>query len=93
MFVPHFSADHTGATLFEMVHKISGAANLRKLLSNIPQERHQEAMQSIGLEAQARIIDPTHGCMLRVRQLLQLEWIGWCRARVEWHWHFTCVTK
>jgi len=71
VFAPHFSADHTGATRFEKVHQNFGAANLRKLLSNILQERRQEEMQSIWLEVQARIIDPTHGCMLRVRQLQQ----------------------
>lgn len=70
IFAPHFGTDQ-GAAKFAAVHKVFGASNVSKLLSNIPANRRQEAATTISYEAQARLSDPVYGCVSTILALQQ----------------------
>ncbi|KAK7271103.1 hypothetical protein RJT34_26727 [Clitoria ternatea] len=70
VFAPYFGTDQ-GAARFAAVHKVFGASNVSKLLSNIPENRRHEAVASISYEAQARISDPVYGCVSNIFSLQQ----------------------
>ncbi|TKY46317.1 LOB domain-containing protein 20 [Spatholobus suberectus] len=70
IFVPHFGTDQ-GAAKFAAVHKVFGASNVSKLLSNIPANRRHEAATTISYEAQARLSDPVYGCVSTIVALQQ----------------------
>lgn len=70
IFAPHFGTDQ-GAAKFAAVHKVFGASNVSKLLSNIPANRRHEAATTISYEAQARLSDPVYGCVSTILALQQ----------------------
>ncbi|KAL9323827.1 hypothetical protein ACSQ67_008684 [Phaseolus vulgaris] len=70
IFAPHFGTDQ-GAAKFAAVHKVFGASNVSKLLSNIPANRRHEAATTISYEAQARLSDPVYGCVSTILSLQQ----------------------
>ncbi|GAU44234.1 hypothetical protein TSUD_139270 [Trifolium subterraneum] len=61
IFTPYFDTEQ-GATSFAAVHKVFGASNVSKLLSNISINHRHEAAVTISYEAQARLSDPVYGC-------------------------------
>ena len=69
IFAPHFNNDE-GAEQFASIHKIFGAKNFSKFLSELHPNDHDVAVKSILYEAQARLDDPTLGC---VRKILDLQ--------------------
>ncbi|XP_027357201.1 LOB domain-containing protein 20 [Abrus precatorius] len=70
IFAPHFGTDQ-GAAKFAAVHKVFGASNVSKLLSNIPANQRNEAAATISYEAQARLSDPVYGCVSTILALQQ----------------------
>ncbi|KAK7267009.1 hypothetical protein RIF29_19672 [Crotalaria pallida] len=70
IFAPHFGSDQ-GAARFAAVHKVFGASNVSKILSNIPESRRSEAATTILYEAQARLADPVYGCVSSIFALQQ----------------------
>ncbi|KAL2322163.1 hypothetical protein Fmac_026542 [Flemingia macrophylla] len=70
IFAPHFGTDQ-GAAKFAAVHKVFGASNVSKLLSNIPVNHRHEATATISYEAQARLSDPVYGCVSTILALQQ----------------------
>ncbi|CAL5185590.1 unnamed protein product [Lathyrus oleraceus] len=70
IFAPYFGTDQ-GAARFAAVHKVFGASNVSKLLTNIPTEHRQEAAATISYEAQARLSDPVYGCVSTILALQQ----------------------
>ncbi|XP_027922678.1 LOB domain-containing protein 20 [Vigna unguiculata] len=70
IFAPHFGTDQ-GAAKFAAVHKVFGASNVSKLLSNIPSNRRHEAATTISYEAQARLSDPVYGCVSTILAMQQ----------------------
>lgn len=73
IFAPHFRSDDP--LKFAQVHKVFGASNVSKILSEVPQEQRDDTANSLAYEAEARLRDPVYGCM-RTIALLQ-------RKRVE----------
>ncbi|GLJ41498.1 hypothetical protein SUGI_0859070 [Cryptomeria japonica] len=72
VFAPYFSTEQLGAAHFAAIHKIFGASNFSKLLQNIPSEQERfDAVVSISYEAQARLQDPTYGCVSQIFALQQ----------------------
>ncbi|KAL2320502.1 hypothetical protein Fmac_029471 [Flemingia macrophylla] len=69
-FAPYFSSVD-GFIEFSIVHKIFGASNVLKMLSDVEESRRQEAIRSILFEAQSRINDPINGCVSDVIKLQQ----------------------
>ncbi|KAF1877466.1 hypothetical protein Lal_00040182 [Lupinus albus] len=70
IFAPYFGSDQ-GAARFAAVHKVFGASNVSKLLSNIPESHRQEAVATVSYEAQARLADPVYGCVSSIFALQQ----------------------
>jgi len=70
IFAPYFGTDQ-GAAKFAAVHKVFGASNVSKHLSNIPAHHRQEAAATISYEAQARLADPVYGCVSTLIALQQ----------------------
>lgn len=70
IFAPYFGTDQ-GAAKFAAVHKVFGASNVSKHLSNIPASHRQEAAATISYEAQARLADPVYGCVSTLLALQQ----------------------
>ncbi|GLJ41496.1 hypothetical protein SUGI_0859030 [Cryptomeria japonica] len=68
----YFSTEQLGAAHFAAIHKIFGASNFSKLLQNIPSEQERfNAVVSTSYEAQARLQDPTYGCVSQIFALQQ----------------------
>ncbi|XP_047340311.1 LOB domain-containing protein 18-like [Impatiens glandulifera] len=76
IFAPYFDSDE-GTAIFESVHKIFGANNISKLLTNIPIEKRANIVFTVCLEAEARLRDPVYGCMSEIyalqNQIITLE--------------------
>ncbi|GAB2282280.1 hypothetical protein Dimus_016828 [Dionaea muscipula] len=70
VFAPHFSHEQ-GASLFAAIHKVFGASNVSKLLSQLPVSQRAEAAVTISYEAQARLHDPIYGCVSHIFHLQQ----------------------
>ncbi|XP_057857986.2 LOB domain-containing protein 29-like [Cryptomeria japonica] len=72
VFAPYFSTEQLGPAHFAAIHKIFGASNFSKLLQNITSEQERfDAVVSISYEAQARLQDPTYGCVSHIFALQQ----------------------
>ncbi|KAH9331233.1 hypothetical protein KI387_003341, partial [Taxus chinensis] len=56
---------------FSIVHTIFGAANIVKILRDIPLESREDAVISMVYEARARVHDPVYGCTGIVCRLQQ----------------------
>lgn len=70
IFAPHFSHDE-GVDQFASIHKIFGAKNFSKFLSELHPNDHDAAVKSILYEAQARLLDPVYGCVSQIINLQQ----------------------
>ncbi|KAI3954591.1 hypothetical protein MKW98_019722 [Papaver atlanticum] len=70
VFAPYFCFDES-ATHFAAVHKVFGAANVSKHLSQLPVQDRSEAALTISYEALARMRDPTYGCVSQIFALQQ----------------------
>lgn len=70
VFAPYFCHEQ-GATYFAAIHKVFGASNASKLLSQIPVSGRSEAALTITYEAQARLRDPVYGCVAHIFALQQ----------------------
>ncbi|XP_047340302.1 LOB domain-containing protein 30-like [Impatiens glandulifera] len=68
IFAPYFDSDQ-GTADFESVHKIFGASNISKLLTNIPIQQRTDAVFTLCLEARARLRDPIYGCISDINTL------------------------
>nr|GMD66860.1 LOB domain-containing protein 16-like [Ipomoea batatas] len=71
IFAPYFRSEQLGAAKFAAIHKVFGASNVSKLLSNVPVHDRYEAALTIAYEAQARIKDPVYGCVAHIFALQQ----------------------
>ncbi|XP_019165067.1 PREDICTED: LOB domain-containing protein 16-like [Ipomoea nil] len=71
IFAPYFRWEQLGAAKFAAIHKVFGASNVSKLLSNVPVHDRYEAALTIAYEAQARIKDPVYGCVAHIFALQQ----------------------
>ncbi|CAN8254292.1 unnamed protein product [Cochlearia groenlandica] len=70
VFAPYFCHEQ-GASHFAAIHKVFGASNASKLLSNLPTNDRCEAAITISYEAQARLQDPIYGCVSHIFALQQ----------------------
>ncbi|KAJ3679933.1 hypothetical protein LUZ60_016211 [Juncus effusus] len=70
VFAPYFSHEQ-GAAHFGAIHRVFGASNASKLLTQLPVSDRPEAAASISYEAQARIQDPVYGCVAHIFALQQ----------------------
>ncbi|CAI9778559.1 unnamed protein product [Fraxinus pennsylvanica] len=70
VFAPYFCHEQ-GATHFAAIHKVFGASNVSKLLAHLPVSDRCEAATTIAYEAQARLQDPTYGCVSHIFALQQ----------------------
>ncbi|KAL2485928.1 LOB domain-containing protein 29 [Abeliophyllum distichum] len=70
VFAPYFCHEQ-GATHFAAIHKVFGASNVSKLLAHLPVSDRCEAAITIAYEAQARLQDPTYGCVSHIFALQQ----------------------
>jgi len=71
LFAPYFSSDKIGEDQFSAILEVFGHSRLVKLLRPLPVDRRQDAVASILYQAQARILDPVHGCSSDIRALQQ----------------------
>ncbi|CAN1174212.1 LOB domain-containing protein 36 [Linum perenne] len=67
IFAPHFPPDQPQK--FADIHKVFGASNVAKLLSELPTMSREEAVISLSYEAGARIRDPVYGCVGAISEL------------------------
>lgn len=70
VFAPYFCHEE-GAVSFAAIHKVFGASNVSKLLSDLPMSDRFEAAVTISYEAQARLRDPIYGCVSHIFALQQ----------------------
>ncbi|KAJ4978002.1 hypothetical protein NE237_008782 [Protea cynaroides] len=68
IFASYFCYEE-GIHHFAAVHKVFGASNVSKLLSNLPVHHRSEAAITISYEALARIQDPVYGCTAHIFEL------------------------
>ncbi|GLJ18155.1 hypothetical protein SUGI_0320760 [Cryptomeria japonica] len=54
---------------FLTVRSVFGAGNLCRIIQNVPDEKREDAVNSIVYEAGARVSDPVYGCAGRVFEL------------------------
>ncbi|PNY04014.1 LOB domain-containing protein 20-like [Trifolium pratense] len=62
IFALYFGTDQ-GVGSFAAVHKVFGASDVSKLLSNISSNHCHKAVATISYEAQTRLSDPVYGCV------------------------------
>ncbi|GAQ82540.1 Lateral organ boundaries (LOB) domain-containing protein [Klebsormidium nitens] len=61
LLAPHFPLREKDK--FLVLHKCYGAANLMKILADIPKYLRGDAISCLAYEAQARTLDPVYGCV------------------------------
>ncbi|GMH23416.1 hypothetical protein Nepgr_025259 [Nepenthes gracilis] len=61
IFAPYFPPEEPQK--FANVHKIFGASNVTKLLSELLPHQREDAVNSMAYEAEARVRDPVYGCV------------------------------
>lgn len=61
VFAPYFPPDQPQK--FETVHKVFGASNVAKILSELAPAQREDAVNSLAYEADARLRDPVYGCV------------------------------
>ncbi|XP_078431617.1 uncharacterized protein LOC144703338 [Wolffia australiana] len=75
VFAPYFPQEKMDK--FVMVHRVFGASNVGKILSEIAPENGPDAVKSLCNEAKIHIKDPVHGCSGCIRALQgELLWIN-----------------
>ncbi|XP_051143865.1 LOB domain-containing protein 21-like [Andrographis paniculata] len=67
VFAPYFGADEPNK--FAKVHKVFGASNVTKILTDVPHDRRQDAVNSLVYEADLRLHDPVYGCIGAIASL------------------------
>ncbi|KAF5195348.1 Lob domain-containing protein crl1 [Thalictrum thalictroides] len=70
VFAPYFCHEE-GATHFSAIHRVFGASNVSKLLTQLPVSDRSEAAVTISYEALARLQDPIYGCVSHIFALQQ----------------------
>lgn len=58
-----------GANHFSIIHKVFGSSNFSKLLTQLLESDRFKAVAAISYEVQARLQNPTHGCLSHIRVL------------------------
>lgn len=61
VFAPYFPPDQP--TKFAYVHRVFGASNVSKILSDLNPAQREDAANSLAYEAEARLRDPVYGCV------------------------------
>ncbi|XP_062213252.1 protein ASYMMETRIC LEAVES 2-like [Phragmites australis] len=61
VFAPYFPPDNPAK--FASVHRVFGASNVSKILTELPQAQREDAINSLAYEADARLRDPVYGCV------------------------------
>ncbi|KAL5557090.1 hypothetical protein UlMin_039326 [Ulmus minor] len=61
VFAPYFPPDEPQK--FLNVHKVFGASNVSKILTELDASQREDAANSLAFEAEARIRDPVYGCV------------------------------
>jgi hypothetical protein len=61
VFAPYFPPDSPAK--FANVHRVFGASNVSKILSDLPPHQRGDAVTSLAYEAEARLRDPVYGCV------------------------------
>ncbi|GJN23270.1 hypothetical protein PR202_gb10905 [Eleusine coracana subsp. coracana] len=61
VFAPYFPPDSPAK--FANVHRVFGASNVSKILSDLAPHQRGEAVASLAYEADARLRDPVYGCV------------------------------
>ncbi|XP_052171640.1 LOB domain-containing protein 17-like [Diospyros lotus] len=74
IFAPYFY-NEAGNIDFEVIHKVFGSKNPFNLLSHLPVKDRNEAVTTMIYEAQARIQDPTYGCVSEILILQQQDFV------------------
>ncbi|XP_024357913.1 LOB domain-containing protein 4 [Physcomitrium patens] len=69
VFAPYFPPDEPQK--FANVHKVFGAANVNKMLHDLPVHQRGDAVSSMVYEADARVRDPVYGCVGAISSLQQ----------------------
>lgn len=69
VFAPYFPPDEPQK--FANVHKVFGAANVNKMLQELPMDARGDAVSSMVYEADARVRDPVYGCVGAISSLQQ----------------------
>ncbi|XP_030444421.1 LOB domain-containing protein 15 isoform X1 [Syzygium oleosum] len=68
-FSPYFSPHEPQK--FASVHKVFGASNVSKMLTEVPESQRADAANSLVYEANVRLRDPVYGCMGAISALQQ----------------------
>ncbi|XP_010931331.1 LOB domain-containing protein 15-like [Elaeis guineensis] len=68
-FSPYFSPHEPQK--FAAVHKVFGASNVSKMLTEVPKAQRADAANSLVYEANVRLRDPVYGCMGAISALQQ----------------------
>ncbi|KAF5453697.1 hypothetical protein F2P56_028583, partial [Juglans regia] len=75
IFAPYFCSDEPSK--FANVHKVFGASNVSKILTEVPEEQREDTVNSLAYEAEARLRDPVYGCIgaitLLQRKMVELQ--------------------
>ncbi|KAJ4720103.1 putative LOB domain-containing protein [Melia azedarach] len=75
IFAPYFRSDEPKK--FAKVHKVFGASNVSKILTEVPEEQREDTVNSLAYEAEARLRDPVYGCIgaiaLLQRKMYELQ--------------------
>ncbi|CAI5527311.1 unnamed protein product [Closterium sp. Naga37s-1] len=69
VFAPYFPPDQPGR--FANVHRVFGASNVTRILTELPPELRGDAANSMAYEAEARVQDPVYGCVSAISLLQQ----------------------
>lgn len=69
VFAPYFPTQEPQK--FANVHKVFGAANVNKMLHDLPVHQRRDAVSSMVYEADARVRDPVYGCAGAISSLQQ----------------------
>lgn len=67
IFAPYFRSDEPKK--FARVHKVFGASNVSKILTEVPEEQREDTVNSLAFEAEARLKDPVYGCIGAIASL------------------------
>ncbi|KAL6131636.1 hypothetical protein ACLB2K_070010 [Fragaria x ananassa] len=92
IFAPHFRSDEP--LKFAKVHKVFGASNVSKILSEVPEEQREDTVSSLAYEAEVRLRDPVYGCigaiaMLQGKMVELQHDLAIARARLSSYGHPT----
>lgn len=67
IFAPYFRSDESNK--FAQVHKVFGASNVSKILTEVPEDQRADTVNSLAYEAEARLRDPVYGCIGAISML------------------------